>query len=142
VTQEHVGVWTGPGVLALIDGEWVHYPPRDVPRDLRARASAFVGLDRPTIAIRRAEGSGIPTRTKAKADEEGTSVPARGEWRVDVMAEGTPSEGSDLPEPEWRGLAACDFCGAPLTSPEQLSGACRSCQEKLAEGRMCGSSRR
>jgi predicted amidophosphoribosyltransferase len=53
------------------------------------------------------------------------------------MAEETPRDGSDLPEPEWRGLAACDFCGAPLTHPEQLSGACRSCQKKLAEDRAC-----
>ena len=51
VTREHTGVWTGPGVLALIDGEWIHYAPRD----LRARAPAFVGMDRPTIAIRVAE---------------------------------------------------------------------------------------
>ena len=67
---------------------------------------------------------------------------AMGEKRVDGMAEGSPSEGSGLPEPEWRGLAVCDFCGAPLTHPEQLSGACRSCQEKLAEGKTCGSSSR
>jgi hypothetical protein len=53
------------------------------------------------------------------------------------MAERTPREGGGLPEPEWRGLAACDFCGAPLTHPEQLSGACRSCQKKLAEGSTC-----
>ena len=55
MTQEHVGVWTGPGVLALVNGEWVHFPAREAPRDLRARASAFVGMDRPTIAIRVAE---------------------------------------------------------------------------------------
>jgi hypothetical protein len=65
VKQEHIGVWTGPGILALVDGEWTHYLPRDVPRDLRARASAFVGMDRPTIIIRRAEGSDVHTGTKA-----------------------------------------------------------------------------
>ena len=37
MTQAHVGVWTGPGILALIDGEWIHYLPRDAPGDLGER---------------------------------------------------------------------------------------------------------
>lgn len=56
MSTEHVGTWTGPGILALLDGEWVHFLERDAPRDPRARAAAFVGMDRPTIAIRLAGG--------------------------------------------------------------------------------------
>ncbi len=59
-------MWTGAGVLALIDGEWTHFLPRDVPRDLRARASALVGLDRPTIVIRLAEGPDIPIQDQGR----------------------------------------------------------------------------
>ncbi|HLG44084.1 MAG TPA: hypothetical protein VI337_03625 [Nitrospirales bacterium] len=81
MSREHVGVWTGPGVLALIDEEWVHYAPQDVPRDLRARASAFVGMDRPTIGIRRAGGSGADTR------ERGRTKTGNGETRRRVRCE-------------------------------------------------------
>ena len=45
--REHVGVWTGPGILVLVNGEWVHYMPREAPRDLRQVAAALVGTDRP-----------------------------------------------------------------------------------------------
>jgi hypothetical protein len=53
VIRDHVGIWTGPGLLALVNGEWVHYLPRDAPRDLRQKATALVGTDRPRIGIRR-----------------------------------------------------------------------------------------
>ena len=53
--KAHTGTWAGPGLLALIDGEWVHFYEREAPRDLRARATALVGLDRPTITIRLAQ---------------------------------------------------------------------------------------
>ncbi|MFI5338450.1 MAG: hypothetical protein ACHQ7N_01255 [Candidatus Methylomirabilales bacterium] len=78
VTQQHVGVWTGPGVLALIDGEWVHYLPRDVPQDLRMRASAFVGLDQPTITIRLVRGASEATHMTqvTHIKKRGTSSPA------------------------------------------------------------------
>lgn len=55
MTREHVGIWTGPGLLALVDGEWVHYLPREAPRDLREKATALVGTDRPRITITLAE---------------------------------------------------------------------------------------
>jgi hypothetical protein len=52
-----------------------------------------------------------------------------------MVTEAPKGEGRGLPEPEWRRLSSCDFCGAPLTPLEQLAGACRSCREKLAEER-------
>jgi len=55
VTREHTGVWTGPGILALVDAEWVHYLPQDVPQDLRERATVMGVTDRPRISIRLAE---------------------------------------------------------------------------------------
>lgn len=47
----------------------------------------------------------------------------------------TRPAGDTLREPEWRGLASCDFCGSALTQDEQLSGACAECQRKLTESR-------
>lgn len=52
MSREHVGTWTGPGMLALLDGDWIYFTEQDAPRDLRARAAALVGLDGPRIAIR------------------------------------------------------------------------------------------
>jgi hypothetical protein len=40
------------------------------------QAAAFVGLDRPTIAIRRAEGSALHAEAAAEVDAEGSTVPA------------------------------------------------------------------
>ncbi len=56
--RQHVGTWNGPGVLALLDGQWVHYLLRDAPRDLRETAAALVGTDAPTITITLAEDGG------------------------------------------------------------------------------------
>ncbi len=42
MTREHPGVWTGPGILALVNGEWIHYVPRDAPRDPLERGTALV----------------------------------------------------------------------------------------------------
>ncbi len=53
--RQHVGVWSGPGILALVDGEWQHWLPSDAPRDLRETATALVGTDTPMITITRAE---------------------------------------------------------------------------------------
>jgi len=52
MTRDRVGVWTGPGLLALVNGAWQHWLPRDAPRDLRQKATALVGTDRPRIEIR------------------------------------------------------------------------------------------
>lgn len=51
MTHEHIGTWTGPGILALVNGEWRHYLVKDAPRDLRERATAMVGSDRPQITV-------------------------------------------------------------------------------------------
>lgn len=55
MSRRNVGVWRGPGVLLLIDGEWrwidVANTPRDHTRTLKERATAVVGLDEPTICI-------------------------------------------------------------------------------------------
>ncbi len=56
--REHVGIWTGPGLLALVNGQWVHYLPKDAPRDLTIQAAAVVGTDRPHICIRLVEDPG------------------------------------------------------------------------------------
>ncbi len=50
--RDRVGIWTDPGLLALVNGEWQHWLPRDAPRDLRQKATALVGTDRPRISIR------------------------------------------------------------------------------------------
>ncbi len=53
--REHTGVWAGPGILVLVDGVWIHFLPRDAPRDLTARATALVGTDTPKVCIHLAE---------------------------------------------------------------------------------------
>ena len=52
MSRDRAGTWTGPGLLALVDGEWMYYDLRDAPRDLRKTATALVGTDRPRIEIR------------------------------------------------------------------------------------------
>jgi len=68
--RDHVGTWTGPGLLALVNGEWQHWLPRDAPRDLRQKATALVGTDRPQIGIRRVqaakEGHAAPGPTRRR----------------------------------------------------------------------------
>jgi len=64
LTREHVGTWTGPGILALVDGEWMHYLSREAPEDLREKAAALVGLDRPRITMRLVEDPEMPREGK------------------------------------------------------------------------------
>ncbi len=57
MSRRNVGVWRGPGVLMLIDGEWrwvdVANMPRHLARELKERATAIVGRDEPTISVLR-----------------------------------------------------------------------------------------
>lgn len=50
--KPRIGTWKGPGVLLLIDGNWLYYTKRDASK-VRTLATCIVGTDEPVIAISR-----------------------------------------------------------------------------------------
>ena len=57
--RHNIGTWSGPGILLLVDGKWLHVDPsRMTPEEaaiLEARSSACVGRDNPMINIQRVD---------------------------------------------------------------------------------------